>query len=86
MVSARSAPFTNFLLALAHSGMSFEDFAGGASDDVLIKKWGITQEQLDAVKSGDLRRIQAQVQEEIGDDAVVAAWIGHIPWPWIGSA
>jgi len=81
------APFTNFLIAMAHSGMSFEEFIGGQDDEALIEIWGITAEQLAILRGGTLADIQAEVQRELGNTSAVAQiWVGVVPWPWIGSA
>lgn len=81
------APFTNFLVAMAHSGMPFEDFIGGLDDKALIETWGLTSEQLAILRRGTLADIQAEVQRELGNTSAVAqVWIGVVPWPWIGSS
>jgi hypothetical protein len=86
--SGRAAPFLNFVLALAHSGESYDDFVGDASEETIAKKWGITPQQLAAVREGDLRQIEQYIQEEAGTDAPVVAtiWVGKVPWPWVGTS
>jgi hypothetical protein len=85
MEGRRKAPFTNFVLALAHSGQSYAEFVGKADDKAVIEQWGITPDQHQAVKSGNLALIQEYVQQEVGGSPVAAAWIGNVPWPWIGA-
>jgi hypothetical protein len=84
----RNAPFLNFVLALAHSNQSFDEFVGGASEAEIIKTWGITPEQLAAVRDGNLPLVQSYVEKELGTEAAVVAtiWIGKVPWPWVGTS
>lgn len=87
---SRTAPFTNFLLALAHSGQSLDAFAPPGDDESTIRGWGITPEQLETLRRGNLTEIQRAVQEDLGatDEgaATVAIWVRVTPWPWVRTS
>jgi len=84
-------PLTNFLIAMAHSPELVPRLYARTEDDSFKKDWGLTDDQLEVLREGNLRAIQEAVNAELpaGTDATAAFWIGvgrwPIPWPWIGS-
>jgi hypothetical protein len=86
MQGERNAPFTNFVLALAHSGDTFAAFTEKLSDEEIASQWGIEPDQVRAVREGNLEEIQKYIANEVGGQPVASIWIGKLPWPWIGTS